>query len=323
MANDEIEALTTAIGKAPDSITKAELYLERGRMYKNKGESDMAAFDLAFADYNEARKLALDNEEIVSTVAAYFSATFAMRARKYVEKKAYAQAIEDCRLNIKLSTTPMNKALAESLLADVYRARDLGVNELLGEEETRELQAERGRAEAQRKAEARRKWEAEHPEEAEEARRKREARHPEKAAKAEVERKEEESKAVAVVAEDKKKAARKMRNRIIRCIIGGIIAGGIGYLFGTLVNDTGVIIGSIIGGVVGISIGFASGCADSFGESIGGCASGGAISFAIIGAIFGAIWMGVGGFFGEGVLGAILGGGGIIGIFGGIFRDKD
>jgi hypothetical protein len=69
MANDEIEALTEAINKAPNGLMKAKLYLERGGIHKAKGESDMAEFDLAFADYNEARMLGQNNEEIINSVA--------------------------------------------------------------------------------------------------------------------------------------------------------------------------------------------------------------------------------------------------------------
>jgi hypothetical protein len=277
-----------ALGIAPNDIMSAKIYWEMGRVHKSKGDSgDMPEFELALADEKKASMFDPNH-------AYGSSATFLSRGTKYLEKKDYTRAIADCKQSNEFRTDPLDKTMGEIMLASFYRARDLGVNSPLNEEQARELRA-------QREAETRRKWEAEHPEEVATAKAEREAA----AAKAEAERKEKE--------------ARIILKSIFRCILGGFI----GRLCAELGTDTTMfIIGGIIGFIGGAIIGFIAGN-DAIGEGVGQAAGFGAIFFAILGTIIGIMstrYSGFAGFFMGAFSGAI--GGVVIGVFALIFKDR-
>jgi tetratricopeptide (TPR) repeat protein len=145
-ASDYDEAIadyTKAIDIAPGNM-KAEIYLERGRSHKAKGDSDhMEEFNLAVIDYHQAFNLGPKNEEFVRAVGGCYWATFNQRSSAYLKKKDYTHAIEDLQMSIEASKvlpSPLSRLMAESLLADAYRARDLGADRGLNEKEAREWQ---------------------------------------------------------------------------------------------------------------------------------------------------------------------------------------
>ncbi|GHV92594.1 hypothetical protein AGMMS50268_30970 [Spirochaetia bacterium] len=161
MANNEIETLmqsakahyraeeydeaiadyTKVIDIVPEDNMKGEIYLERGRSHKAKGDSDhMDEFLSAFADYQQAFNLGPKNEEFVRTVSACYWATLNQRSSAYLKNKDYTNAIEDLQLSSKLDLGPVNTSIAMGLLADACRARDLGADRGLNEAEAREWQ---------------------------------------------------------------------------------------------------------------------------------------------------------------------------------------
>jgi tetratricopeptide (TPR) repeat protein len=118
---------------------KAKIYLERGSAYKSQadGSSIMrekkAAYDQALDDFQEAYVLEPHNEEICKTVIGSSFSTLTSRATGYyLKQKDYAGAIADYEKAISLSASinPFLTAMGKNVLASIYRARDLGIDEL-------------------------------------------------------------------------------------------------------------------------------------------------------------------------------------------------
>jgi len=346
-ANKAISDITKAIKYNPND---ASFYGARGTIYNG-----IENWEGVIKDFSEVIRLEPTSTAYFSRAGAYHK-----KSREYTKKgdienvlKCLDLAIEDQELAVEHDPTNddfkkmlelMKSERGKRKSVEEYQKRTFGTTALQererGRQRERETQREYER-ETERKynalREEREQKEREHQEwlaseegqkwQAEENRKKEEeAERQQIAVKENAERQ---------VKAEKRQRNKKIRNTIIRCIIGLIFGSGIGFLlvggaYDFIFTFSSMLTGSVIGAVVGVLICFFSGKnSERIGVSIGMGVGIGIISYAIIMAVYVLIVNdGTFTFLVNLLTGAIIGavggaiGGVILGLFGGIFRDK-